>query len=409
MRRANAIGRFSPIGARVLISRNRWVRGRAVKLFTIPRHRLNTPLALIGLSVTRELGGCSQESQIHSQPPRAVRISTFAAPQTSAETLHYSASILPYAQVDLIFRSSGYVTNVREVRGADGRTRYTGTGDYVEQGVTLAHIRREDLQNQMAQAQAQLDQTTAQHAKADQDFQRAKALYSTQSLTKPDYDQSEAAFNATRAAMENAKAALLQSQLTLGDADLKASFSGYILSRNIDLGSLVSPSTIAFTIADIDRVKVTFGAPDYVLSRVRLGQELTIQTENDATPLKGRVTSISPAADIRNRIFAVEVTVSNRRGHLKPGMIASIGLGEVPHSSISIPLSAIVPLPAEPDHFAVMVAQDRAGRLVANLRKVQLGTTHDNSVAVEGVQPGERVVSVGAQLLQDGDPIQAIP
>jgi RND family efflux transporter MFP subunit len=308
-----------------------------------------------------------------------------------------------------MFRSSGYVTDVRQVQGADGRTRNVGTGDYVERSLMLARIRREDLQNQMAQAQAQLDQATAQHTKADQDFQRAKALYSTQSLTKPDYDQSEAAFNATSAAMDNARAALLQAQLLLADADLKAPFSGYILSRNIDLGSLVSPSTSAFTIADIGRVKVAFGAPDYVLSRIRLGQELTIQTENDAVPVKGRVTSISPAADTRNRIFAVEVTVSNRDRHLKPGMIASIGLGEAPHSSISIPLSAIVPFPSEPDHFAVMVAQERAGRLVANLRKVQLGTTHDNSVAVEGLQPGERVVSVGAQLLKDGDPIQAIP
>ena len=380
-----------------------------MKAFTIPRHRLNTPLTLFVLLVTGVLGGCSHESQIPSQPPRAVRFVTVEAPQTSAETLRYSASILPYAQVDLMFRSSGYVTNVRQVQGADGRTRNIGTGDYVEQGLTLAHIRREDLKNQVAQAQAQFDQTTAQHIKADQDFQRAKALYSTQSVTKPDYDQSEAAFNATRAAMDNAKAALLQSQLTLRDADLKAPFSGYILSRNIDLGSLVSPSTNAFTIADIGRVKVAFGAPDYVLSRIHLGQELTIQTENHSAPVKGHVTSISPAADTRNRIFAVEVTVNNRNRHLKPGMIAAVGLGEVPHSSISIPLSAIVPLPSEPDHFAVMVAQDRAGRLVANLRKVQLGTTHDSSVAVEGVQPGERVVSVGAQLLKDGDPIQVIP
>ena len=380
-----------------------------MKPFTIPRHRLNPPLALIVLSVTGVLGGCGHESQIPSQPPRAVRLATVAAPQTSAETLRYSASILPYAQVDLMFRSSGYVTDVRQVQGADGRTRNVGTGDYVERSLMLARIRREDLQNQMAQAQAQLDQATAQHTKADQDFQRAKALYSTQSLTKPDYDQSEAAFNATSAAMDNARAALLQAQLLLADADLKAPFSGYILSRNIDLGSLVSPSTSAFTIADIGRVKVAFGAPDYVLSRIRLGQELTIQTENDAVPVKGRVTSISPAADTRNRIFAVEVTVSNRDRHLKPGMIASIGLGEAPHSSISIPLSAIVPFHSEPDHFAVMVAQERAGRLVANLRKVQLGTTHDNSVAVEGLQPGERVVSVGAQLLKDGDPIQAIP
>jgi multidrug efflux system membrane fusion protein len=308
-----------------------------------------------------------------------------------------------------MFRSSGYVTNVRQVRGADGRTRDIGTGDYAEQGLTLAHIRREDLQNEVAQAQAQLDQAVATHTRADQDFQRAKALYSTQSITKPNYDQSQEAFDTTQAAMGNAKAALLQSQLTLGDADLKAPFSGYILSRNIDLGSLVSPATNAFTIADISRVKVAFGAPDYVLSRVRLGQELTIQAENDAALVKGRVTSISPAADTRNRIFAVEVTVNNRDRHLKPGMIASIGLGEVPHSSISIPLSAIVPFPSEPDHFAVMVAQERAGSLVANLRKVQLGATHDNSVVVEGVQPGERVVSVGAQLLRSGDPIQVIP
>jgi RND family efflux transporter MFP subunit len=381
-----------------------------VKVFTIPRHRLNSPLTLIVLSVTGVLGGCSRESQRPSQPPSTVRLATVvAAAQTSAETLRYSAAILPYEQVDLMFRSSGYVTNVWQVRGADGRTRNIGTGDYVEQGLILAHIRREDLQNQVAQAQAQFDQTAAQHTKADQDLQRAKALYSTQSLTKPDYDQSEAAFNATRAAMDNAKAALLQSQLTLGDADLKAPFSGYILSRNIDLGSLVSPSTSSFTLADIGRVKVAFGAPDYVLSRIRLGQEMTIQTEIDAAPVRGRVTSISPAADARNRLFAVEVTVSNRDCHLKPGMIASVGLGEVPHSSISIPLSAIVPLPSDPDHFAVMVAQDRGGKLVANLRRVQLGTTHDSSVAVEGVQPGERVVSAGAQLLKDGDPIQAIP
>src|SRR5580692_6528690 len=331
MRRANTIRRFLPIGVRELIFRKRWVRSRTVKPFLIPERRSRPALVLVLLSITGVLAGCHHESQMPSQSPKAVRLATVAAPQMTGETLRYSASILPYAQVDLMFRSSGYVTNIRQVRGADGRTRDIGTGDYVEQNLTLAHIRREDLQNQVAQAQAQLDQAGAQHTKADQDFQRAKALYSTQSLTQPDYDRSQEAFNATHATMDNAKAAVLQAELILRDADLKAPFSGYILSRNIDLGSLVSPSTSAFTIADIGRVKVTFGAPDYVLSRVRLGQELTIQTENDAIPVKGRVTSISPAADTRNRIFAVEVTVSNRDRHLKPGMIASISLGEIPH------------------------------------------------------------------------------
>ena len=380
-----------------------------MKPFVMPGHRSSTPLALVFLSVAGMLGGCHHEPHPPSQSPKAVRLATVEAPRAIGETLRYSASILPYAQVDLMFRSSGYVTNVSQVRGADGRGRDIGTGDYVAKGLTLAHIRREDLQNQVAQAQAQLDQAVAQHTRADQDFRRAKSLYSTESLVKPAYEQSQEAFSATQAAVDNAEAALNQAELLLGDADLKAPFAGYILSRNIDSGSLVSPSTSAFTIADIGRVKVAFGAPDYALSRVRVGQELAIQVENDAAPLKGLVTSISPAADPRNRVFAVEVTVSNRERHLRPGMIASVSLGEVPHSAVSIPLSAIVPFPSEPDHFAVMVAHEGAGTLVARLRKVQLGTTHDSSVAVEGVEPGERVVSVGAQLLKDGDPIKALP
>src|SRR5438876_4446762 len=239
MRRADTIRRFLPIGVRAQIFRKRWVRSSAVKPFMMPVQRSNTPLVLVFLSVAGVLGGCHHESQIPKQPPRAVRLATVATPQMSGETLRYSASILPFAQVDLMFRSSGYVTSVRQVRGADGRTRDIGTGDYVEQGVALAHIRREDLQNQVAQTQAQLDQAVAQHTRADLDLQRAKALYSTQSLTKPDYDRSQESFNATQAALDNAKAALLQARLLLEDANLKAPFSGYILSRNIDLGSFV--------------------------------------------------------------------------------------------------------------------------------------------------------------------------
>src|SRR5262249_57135667 len=142
--------------------------------------------------------------------------------------------------------------------------RNIGSGDYVQEGLALAHIRREDVQNEVAQARAELDTAAAQHTKADQDFQRAQALFSTQSLTKPEYDQAQAAFRSTQAGVENARAALRQADLTFLDADLKAPFSGYILSRNIEFGSLAAPSTTAFTMADINRVKVSFGIPDYV-------------------------------------------------------------------------------------------------------------------------------------------------
>ena len=381
-----------------------------MKHLAIPRHRSNTPLALVFLSIAGVLGGCHRESQIPSQPPRAVRLATVAPPQTSGEALRYSASILPYAQVDLAFRTSGYVTGVKQVRGADGRTRNIGTGDYVEKGTILAQVRLEDTKNQVAQAQAQLDQAVAQHTQADQDFGRAKVLFASQSLTKPDFDQSLQKLNSTQAAVDNAKAALRQAELTLGDSDLKAPFSGFLLNRNIDLGSLVSPSSPAFTIADISSAKATFGVPDYALSRVRLGQQLKIVLEDNATPFVGRVTSISPSADTRNRIFTIEVTVANRGARLKPGMIASLSLGGVSRTSAAaVPLSAIVPCPSKPGCFAVMIAQEAVSKWTAHLREVQLGATNESSIAVEGVRTGEKVVVVGAQLLKDGDSIEVVP
>jgi len=74
-----------------------------------------------------------------------------------------------------------------------------------------------------------------------------------------------------------------------------------------------------------------------------------------------------------------------------------------------VPLSAIVPYPSKPGRFAVMVAQERTGKWTAKLREVQLGETHEDSIAVVGVQPGEKVIAVGAQLLTDGEPIEVIP
>jgi len=323
-RRTNTVRQYSDIGEPEQISRKRWESSSVLRPFTSTLHRSNALRLIAALATLGLIGGCHRESRIPSRPSTSVRLAPVTTVQTSAGGLRYSASIIPYAQVDLVFRTSGYVTGVKQVRSADGRIRDIGTGDYVQKGTVLAHVRLEDMKNEVAQAQAQLDQVMAQHAQADQDFVRAKALFSTQSLTKPDYDQSEQRFDSTRAAVDKAKAALRQAELTLGDSDLKAPFSGFLLNRYIDLGSLVSPSSAAFTIADISSVKATFGVPDYALNRLRLGQQLNISAEDDVTPVAGHVTSISPSADARNRVFAIEVTVANRGGRLKPGMIASL-------------------------------------------------------------------------------------
>lgn len=374
----------------------------------IRSRRAATAASTIALLATTVLGGCHHEPALPAKPPVAVRLADVTMYQ-STEGLRYSASLIPYAQVDVSFRTSGYVTEVKQVRSAD-RTRDIGTGDYVTAGTVLAQIRPQDLKNQADESGAQVDAAVAQHTQAEQDLNRAKALYATQSLTKPDYDQAQARFDSTLAAVNQAKAAQRQAQLSLSDSSLKAPFSGYILARNLDLGTLASSSSAAFTLADTSAVKATFGVPEDALNLVHLGQSLTLQVQNEAAQYSGRVTSISPSADARSRVFAIEVTLANRRNTLKPGMIASVELGgkrEV--SQPSVPLSAIVPYPGESGQFAVVVAEQQSGQWKAHLRRVTVGATHGSSVSVTGVHTGEKVAAIGAQLLKEGDSLSVIP
>jgi multidrug efflux system membrane fusion protein len=353
--------------------------------------------------------GCHKETQILAKSPTPVHLAEVTL-YASPEGLRYSASILPFAQASLSFKSSGYVTEIQQVVGADGRRRDIGTGDFVGGGALLAQIRQQDLKNQLDQAQAELSQAEAQHLVAGQDNERAKMLYATHSLTKPDFDQAQARFDSTLGAVNQAKAAVRQAQLALEDSDLKAPFSGYILARNIELGDLATPATTAFTIDDTGAVKVSFGVPEYALRHLRLGQEFNIHLQDNPKDYQGRVTSISPSADEKNRVFTVEVTVSNPRGTLKPGMIASISLTGVTKPPVpSVPLSAIVSDTVTPNHYAVFVPQEQGGIWVAHVREVTLGETQESLVAVDGVKPGEKVVVVGAAQLKDGEPIQVIP
>lgn len=365
--------------------------------------------AAVLLVLAAAVNGCQQPTKVAAKSPTPVHVVDVAL-YSPSEGLRYSASVLPFAEATLSFRSPGYVTAIRQIAGADGRRRNVGQGDYVTRGTVLAQIRHQDLKNQLDEAGAALAQAEAQNVQATQDYGRAKALFATRSLIKPEFDQAQARFDSTRGAVDQAKASLRQAQLALADGDLTAPFSGYVLARNIELGNLVSSGAVAFTIADTSAVKVSFGVPEYAVRQVRLGQQFTIHLQDDPKDYKGRVTSIAASADDKNRVFAVEVTVPNPKSYLKPGMIAWLNLvGDQKAPTPSVPLSAILANPVANGRYAVFVATEQGGKWTAHVRQINLGETHESSVAVDGVKPGEKVVSVGVAELKDGDLIQVLP
>jgi RND family efflux transporter MFP subunit len=373
------------------------------------RMGLRPAIAAVLFAVVAATNGCHQPTQVAAKSPTPVRVVDVAL-YSSSEDLRYSASVLPFAEATLSFKSAGYVTEIKQVMGADGRRRDIGPGDYVTRETVLAQIRHQDLKNQLDQAAAMLKQAQAENVDAAQDYERAKGLFATESLTKPDFDRAQARFDSTLAAVDQAKANLHQAQLALEDADLTAPFSGYILARNIELGNLAAPGTPAFTVADTSAVKIGFGVPEYAVRRLRLGQQFSIHLQDDPNEYNGRVTSIAASADEKNRVFAIEVTVPNAKASLKPGMIASVNLTGVHKAPVpSVPLSAVVADPASPGRYAVFVAREEGGKWVAHLRGVALGETQESDVAIDGVNPGEKVVVVGAAGLKDGDFIQVLP
>jgi RND family efflux transporter MFP subunit len=373
------------------------------------RKRLRSVIGAVLFATIVATSGCQELSKVAAKSPTPVHVVDVAL-YSPSEDLRYSASVLPFAQASLSFKSAGYVTEIKQVMGADGRRRDIGPGDYVAGGAVLAQIRHQDLKNQLDQATATLSAAQAQHVEATKDYERAKTLYASESLTKPDFDRAQAKFDSTLAAVDQAKANVHQAQLALQDADLTAPFSGYIISRNIELGNLASPGTSAFSIADTSAVKIGFGVPDYAVRRLRPGQQFSIHLQDDPKEYNGRVTSIAASADEKNRVFAIEVTVPNPKASLKPGMIASLRLTGVHKAPVpSVPLSAVVADPGSAGHYAVFVAKEQSGKWVAHLRQVALGETHESDVAVEGVNPADRVVVVGAAGLKDGDFIQVLP
>jgi multidrug efflux system membrane fusion protein len=324
----------------------------------------------------------------------------------------YSASIVPYAQVDLAFQSGGYVDRIRQVKSPSGGMRNIDQGDYVQKGTVLAVVRQQDYLDKVQQANAQLARSQAEYEKAKLTFDRTSALFASQSATKPDYDSAKAQLDSTAASVSGAKAQVSEANVALGYCELKAPFSGWVVKRSIDLGTLVGPATNGFTLADTRSVKAVFGVPDTSMDRVKLGQHLSISTDALAQQFAGRVSAISPSADPKSRVFSVEVTIENAKEQLKSGMIASLALSgaQLPQAVLAIPLSAVIRDPGRVDSFAVMVAEGSGETETAHLRPVELADTYGNMIAAKGgIAVGERVITTGVSLIKDGDKVRVIP
>ena len=357
------------------------------------------------------LSGC-EPGQTSPKPITPVRIA-IVGELAGSEGQRYSASVAPYAQVNVAFKVNGYVRAILQLRGADGRMRDAQQGDTVAKGTVLARVREEDYIDRVTKAKEGVVKARASLQKATEDFKRASDLKATQSITAPDYDKAQWEFETAQASVAQAKAKLDEAELNLRYCALRSPMDGVLLQRNIEVGSLVGPGIVGFVIADVSSVKVVFGVPDVMLQDLQLGSPLSVTTASaPGVEFKGRITAIAPSANTSSRVFEVEITVPNPRDQLKVGMIAALQVpaGGSTQTFPVVPINAIVRSPRTASEYAVFVVGDHAGKSVAEVRDVKLGEVYGNNVAVTaGLQAGERVIVMGAQTVRDGEPVRVIP
>ena len=210
-------------------------------------------------------------------------------------------------------RASGYVS-----------AWYKDIGAHVEKGEKLADIDSPDLDQQFAQAKADLANAIANSKLATSTAERYHQLVKTSIVSQQTDDQGQADAAAKAAAVDSSKANLARIQSLVDFKSLIAPFDGVITQRSLDVGTLVNAGGTSgvslFQVADLHRVRIYVRVPQAYLGALTPGLTATLRMPQ----YPGRdfaatlvTTSNSIAQDSRTAL--VELQADNADGKLWPG------------------------------------------------------------------------------------------
>ncbi len=272
-------------------------------------------------------------------------------------------------------------------------------GDTVKAGAVLAVLDAPELGTAAADlAKAQAD---AQQKKSALD--RARSLFQAEVIPRRDLEAAQAEAQQSQAEVERARLRLANlnpgGSTTGGQRyQLRAPIGGVVATRRINPAMEVRPDTEEplFVVTDMSRLSVLVDVPERDLPIVTVGK--AAQVEVSAYPHRsftGKVVHVAPTLDPQTRRIQARVTVDNREGLLKPEMYAKVAiLADTKEELPQIPTGALL---VEGVKNYLFVEREPG---VFEKREVTLAVqTRSQAYVWNGVKAGDKVVSVGALLL----------
>jgi len=344
------------------------------------------------------------------------------------------------------------------------------SGDSIKRGDVIALLEFEELQAQLAQAEAALAVVQAQWTQmevgarpeelsqaedlvakaranlkdAESNYGRMKALYQQGTIARRQFEAAELAYTVAKAELnsaverrgmlregatreerealaaqvDQAKAALDLTQIRLLYARVTSPIDGTVSERFFDPGNLAVPTRPLVTIVQMDTVRVIVYFPGELIRYMEPGidAQLTVAAYPDEV-FSGRIDKVSPTLNPDTRMFSAEIRVPNKGGLLRPGMFTRVTLSVDPHQdALLVPKEAVLSKEEYRENSGSGkggVARNNYLFVVENgrarIRTVLLG--HESGTAVEvteGLNRDERVVTRGLHQLKDGDRVTVI-
>jgi RND family efflux transporter MFP subunit len=348
-------------------------------------------LALVGvlprLAQTRAL----QEKSTHAQTA-AVNVVQATRGQAEVELL-LPSTVEPLVDTPIYARTNGYL-----------KKYYADIGAKVEAGAVLAEIETPEIDEQLNQSRAALEQAQANLTLAETSNVRWQDLLRDQAVSKQEADERKAALAARQADLTAAEANVQRLTRLQSFQKVTAPYAGTIIARNVDTGALVSGDNndrnrMLFRLAQTDTLRVYLDVPQNYYRLIAVGQTAQLSfREQPGKTFAGKIVRTSGALDPATRTLRTEVQVPNEQGQLVPGLYAEVKL-KLPNENppVLIPANALILLQDGP-HVAQI---NESGRV--RILPVTLGRDFGKTIeVVSGLDENARLVASPSDTLRDG-------
>jgi RND family efflux transporter MFP subunit len=271
-----------------------------------------------------------------------------------ADHLEIASEFLPFQEIDLYAKVSGYI-----------QKSYIDWGTHVRQGQLLAVLEIPELEQQIQHDQASVEQAAgdlnraqSSYAVAHITYQRLASVQKTRPelISQEDIDvaqgkdqEGSAAVSSAQQALVAAKAALAKDQALYSYARMTAPFDGVVTKVYAFTGALLPAGTSSDIgnsalchLSQNDLLRLVIPVPERAVPDIRIGETVEVAVSALNRTFDGKIARFSDSIDMTTRTMHTEVQVPNPKYELVPGMYASVDIPiHSANNALTVPVQAV--------------------------------------------------------------------